>query len=209
MAEIVVIGGGGHAKVLIGLLKKTGWEILGFTDTQGRGPVLGVPCLGGDAELRAIIAEHPRCSAVVGVGKVDASDVRERLGRELLALGFACPVIVSPYAVVNEEVRFGAGTAVFDGVVVNSGTVTGDHCILNTNCTVEHDCRLGSNVHVAPGAVLSGGVTVGDGCLIGAGATVIQDVVLCAGSLIGAGSTVAGEISVPGVYAGSPARRIK
>ena len=64
-------------------------------------------------------------------------------------------------------------------------------------------------MHVAPGAVLSGGVTVGDDCMIGAGATVIQDVVLCAGCLIGAGSTVVGEISVPGVYAGSPARRIR
>ena len=209
MAEIVVLGGGGHAKVLIGLLKKTDWTILGFTDADRHAPILGVPYLGVDTALSTVIAQHPRCSAIVGVGKVDTSDIRERLARLLLTLGFACPVIVSPQAVVNEEVRLGAGTAVFDGVVVNSGTITGDHCILNTNSTVEHDCRLGTNVHVAPGAVICGGVKLGDRCMIGAGATVIQDVAVCAGSLIGAGSTVAGKINDPGVYAGNPARRIK
>ena len=209
MAKIVVIGGGGHAKVLISLLKKLGWEILGYTDEQDRGFILGIPYLGDDRVLPGVLRTHQRCSAVIGLGKTDTSTARGRLQREIRALGFDSPVVVSPRAVVNEDVELDAGTAVFDGAVVNSGTVAGGHCVLNTNSTVEHDCRLGENVHVAPGATVSGSVTIGDDCMIGAGATLVQNVTVCSGCLIGAGSTIVADIDIPGVYVGNPARRIR
>lgn len=209
MAEIVVVGGGGHAKVLISLLKKLHWDVIGYTDPRTGDAVLGVPCIGDDAALPEILSTHPGCSAAIGLGKTDVSAQRALLQRSVAALGFDFPVIVSPQAVVNEEVRLAAGTTVCDGAVVNSGTVTGEHCILNTNCTVEHDCRLGAHVHVAPGAVLGGAVTAGDGCVLGAGSTVIHAVTLCEDCLIGAGSTVVADIDEPGVYAGNPARRLR
>lgn len=209
MAEIVVIGGGGHAKVLVSLLKQLGWEILGYTDEQDRGFILGIARLGDDSVLPGVLSMHRRCSAVIGLGKIDVSAARVELQRDLRTLGFGLPVIVSPRAVLNEEVELGAGTAVFDGAVVNTGTVTGGLCILNTNSTVEHDCRLGDNVHVAPGAIVSGAAVVGDDCMIGAGATVIQEVTVCRGSLIGAGAVVIADIESPGVYVGNPARRIR
>ena len=73
MPDIVVIGGGGHAKVLISVLKKCGYSVLGYTDNLDRGPVLGAPYLGNDGVLRNITARNARCNAVIGVGKVDSS----------------------------------------------------------------------------------------------------------------------------------------
>ena len=209
MAEIVVIGGGGHAKVLISLLKKLGWEVLGYTDGQDRGFVLGIPYLGDDRVLAGVLSTHQHCSAVIGLGKVDASAARAQLQRDIRALGYDYPVVVSSRAVVNEGVVLGVGTVVLDGAVVNSGTVAGGLCILNTNSTVEHDCRLGDNVHVAPGATVSGGVTIGDDCMIGAGSTIIQGVTVCPSCLIGAGSTVIKDLDIAGVYVGNPARRVR
>lgn len=209
MAEIVVIGGGGHAKVLVSLLKKLGWEILGYTDERDRSTILDAPYLGDDAVLPGLLSAHQHCSALVGVGKIDASPARVGLQHELRALGFDAPVIVSPCAVFNDEVEVGAGTAVFDGAVVNSGTVAGSLCILNTNSTVEHDCRLGDNVHVAPGATVCGSVAIGNDCMIGAGSTIAQGVTVCAGSVIGAGAIVVADIDIPDVYVGNPARRIR
>ena len=208
MDRVVVIGGGGHAKVLISVIKKIGLEIAGYTDSQDRGTILGVPYLGDDGVLPDLIRAEGHCQAAVGLGKIDASSERMRLRGEVDALGLALPVIISPQAMVNEEVEFGPGTAVFDGVAVNSGTIIGSICILNTNSTVEHDCRLGDNVHIAPGVTLSGGVTIGSNCMIGTGANVIQGVTICADCLIGAGATVVGDIKVAGTYAGNPARRI-
>jgi sugar O-acyltransferase (sialic acid O-acetyltransferase NeuD family) len=206
---IVVIGGGGHAKVVIGVLKKSAHDVVGYTDRRDRGAILSVPYLGDDDILAEFIRIQGRCWAIVGVGKTDVSARRITLQTELGALGFEFPVIISPRAVVNEEIGLGPGTAVLDGVVVNSGTEVGRACILNTHSTVEHDCRIGDNVHIAPGVTLSGGVTIGDNCMIGTGSNIIQKVSICADCLVGAGSTVVKDMTIPGTYAGNPAKRIR
>ncbi len=208
MAEIVVIGGGGHAKVLISLLRKLDWSVVGYTDARDRGIILGARHLGDDDVLGAVLGEHAGCAVLVGVGKVDGSATRTCLQREASALGFRVPTAVSPQAVVNEGVVLGAGTVVFDGAVINSGASLGCLCIVNTHGTVEHDCRLGDNVHVAPGAVLSGGASIGNDCMLGAGATVIHGITVADGCVIGAGAVVVADLDEPGVYAGNPARRI-
>jgi len=208
MAEIVVIGGGGHAKVLVSVLKKLPWTIVGYTDPHDAGPLLGVAWLGDDEALAGVRAGNPGCAALVGVGKVDSRPLRAEVQRSLARLGFAIPVVVSPQAVVNEDVTLGAGSMIFDGALVNSGATAGEGCILNTGSIVEHDCRLGDDVHVAPGATVSGGSSIGDHCMIGAGATVVHAVTICRGCLVGAGAVVAADIAEPGVYAGVPARRI-
>jgi sugar O-acyltransferase (sialic acid O-acetyltransferase NeuD family) len=208
MNDMVVIGGGGHTKVLISILKRLDYRLLGYTDPMDRGPILGVAYLGGDDILRSLIREHMGCFAAIGLGKVDASAARRALADRVGAIGFVLPPVISPTAIVNEGVDLGTGTVVFDGVVVNSGTVIEGLCILNTSCIVEHDCRLGDNVHVAPGAVVSGGVTVGANTMLGAGSTVVQDVSIVADCMVGAGSTVAYDLESPGTYVGSPARRI-
>ena len=207
MSRIVVVGGGGHAKVVISVLRRLPWDIAGYTDSRDRGAILGVKRVGDDSAIPGLLEADPQMEAVIGIGKIDASRARLQLQDELAAAGLAFPAIVSPRAVVNDEVTLGPGTVVLDGAVLNSGTVTGRGCIFNTNSTVDHDCRIGHDVHVAPGATVSGGVTVGDDCMIGAGATLIHGVTICPGVLVGAGATVVGDIATPGTYVGLPARR--
>ena len=207
--NIIVIGGGGHAKVLISVLKKAGYQIEGYTDTEDKGLILGIRHLGNDGVLLDIARRQTAWKAIIGVGKIDASDARLRLQDQISALGFEIPAVRSPHSVVNEAVTLGAGTVVLDGVVVNSGTEIGRACILNTSSTVEHDCRIGENVHIAPGVTLSGGVTIGDHCMLGTGVNVMQSIKIYEGCLIGAGSTVVKDITTPGTYAGNPAQRIR
>lgn len=209
MDGIVVIGGGGHAKVLISVLRKLQWDVLGYTDARDNGVILGANHLGDDGALPDLRCSHGRCGAVVGVGKVDASPLRTSLQERVESLGFVVPVVVSPDATVNAEVTLGTGTAVFDGAIVNSGTRTGRACIINSNSTVEHDSWLGDNVHIASGATVCGGVTVGENCFVGAGATVVQGVRICDDCLVGAGAVVTRDLQEPGTYVGSPAERTR
>jgi sugar O-acyltransferase (sialic acid O-acetyltransferase NeuD family) len=209
MDKIVVIGGGGHAKVLISILKKCSCEVVGYTDDYDRGNILGVSYLGNDSILKEIGKESRVAHAVVGIGKVDCSDTRLRIQEDVKKLGFAFPIIISPRASVNEDVALDEGTVVFDGAVINSGAHIGRSCIINSNSTVEHDCRLGDNVHLGPGATVSGGVTIGDNCMIGVGACIIHSVSVSSGALIGAGSIVVKNIEFPGTYAGTPAKKIR
>jgi sugar O-acyltransferase (sialic acid O-acetyltransferase NeuD family) len=207
--EIVVIGGGGHAKVVISILRKLCHCILAYTDLKDHGAVLGVPYLGSDRELIALAGGAKRLSAVLAVGQVGLGQPRYELWTRLQSPSLSFPLIVSPDAIVNEGVSGGEGAVVMDGVVINAGATIGCGSIVNTNSTVEHDVVLEDWVHVAPGATISGGVTVGRFSMIGAGATVIEGIKIAAGCMVGAGATVVRDLTEQGVYVGSPARRIK
>jgi sugar O-acyltransferase (sialic acid O-acetyltransferase NeuD family) len=208
--EIVVIGGGGHAKVVISILRKLKrYRILGYTDLKDHGLVLGVPYLGADRNLAALAVGSKKLNAVLAVGQVGLGEQRYVLWTRLHSPALSMPLIVSPDAVVNEGVSGGEGAVVMDGAVINSGATIGRGAIMNTNSTIEHDVVLADWVHVAPGATISGGVTVGRFSMIGAGATVIEGIKIAAGCMVGAGATVVRDLTEPGVYLGSPARRIK
>jgi sugar O-acyltransferase (sialic acid O-acetyltransferase NeuD family) len=210
MAKIIVIGGGGHAKVVISVLNKLKkFELLGYTDRVNNGRILGAKYLGNDSVLPAIKKKHPTCEAVIGVGNVKISDLREKIDHQLEKLKFKLPALVSPTAIVNRDVDVGEGTVIMDGVVIQPGTKIGACAIINTGALIDHDCSVGDYVHVAPGAVLCGGVQVGRGSLVGAGSTVIQYKKVGKDCLIGAGSTVIRDCLKPGTYFGLPAKLVK
>jgi sugar O-acyltransferase (sialic acid O-acetyltransferase NeuD family) len=209
MNSIVVIGGGGHAKVLIAVLHKTSWMVLGYTDKRDRGALLGEPYLGDDQALPPVLTQNPGCAVAIGVGKINVSPLRAGLLDRAIAMGFNAPVLLSPDAVINEEVELGPGTMVFDSAVVNSGTRSGSACIVNTNSTLEHDCLLGDDVHVAPGAVVCGEVSIGSHTLVGAGATILPGLTVCEDCVVAAGAAVVQDLVNPGVYAGVPAVRLR
>jgi sugar O-acyltransferase (sialic acid O-acetyltransferase NeuD family) len=207
---IVVIGGGGHAKVVIAILRKLkSHHIRGYTDLKNNGAVLGVPYLGSDRELLALAVGRKKLSAVLALGQVGLGRPRYELWTRLQSSSLSFPLIVSPDAIVNEGVSGGEGAVVMDGAVINSGASIGRGAIVNTNSTIEHDVVLADWVHVAPGATISGHATVGDFSMIGAGATVIEGIKITSGCMVGAGATVVRDLTEPGVYVGSPARRIK
>ena len=210
MKEILIIGAGGHAKVLISIIKKSKmFHPIGYTDIHDKGLLLGIRYLGKDDILEGVIKNKRHFAAAIGLGTVGLDHARIRVFETLERLGFVLPVIVSPQAIVNEDVKIGMATVICDGVVVQPGTSIGRAVILNTKCSVDHDCEIGDFSHIAPGAILSGGVRVGKNCLIGTGAAVIQGVRICENCVIGAGATVIDNIDEYGIYVGSPARKIK
>ena len=208
--SIVIVGGGGHAKVLISVVKKLKtFDLVGYTDLKDNGPILGAAFLGTDDILKDLNKAHGSLSGVIGLGSVRVSDKRRQLWDMLNREGYELPFIVSPDAVVNESVSIGEGTVVLDGAVINTGSRIGRNCVINTNSTVEHDCEIGDHAHVASGATLGGGVKVGENAMVGAGATVIQYVSICPECMVGAGAVVIKDISETGTYVGNPARKLR
>src|ERR1017187_10382479 len=123
---IVVVGGGGHAKVVISLLRKLkSHRILGYTDFKDNGPLVGIPYLGSDRDLVALAVEPKKLNAVLALGQVGLGKPRHELWTRLRSLALSFPVLVSPDAIVNEEVSSGEGAVVMDGAVINSGANIG------------------------------------------------------------------------------------
>ena len=210
MDNIVIIGGGGHAKVLINIIKKNNdFAITGYTDNNDCGEQLGIKYLGNDTILGELITNNKCSHAALGVGQINLNNKRYIITGSIKNLGYKFPAIISKDSIINEDVSIGEGTVVFDGVVINSGSKIGKFSILNTGVIIDHDCEIGDHTHIATGAVLSGGVKVRSNSMIGAGATVIQYKEIAESCMIGAGAVVTNDLKEPGVYAGIPAKKIK
>ncbi len=201
---LVVVGAGGHARVVIDAIEKQGsYRVAGVLDdapgNAGR-TVMGYAVLGG-REVAGTAAVPAR--AVVAIGSPAG---RSAWLAHLAALGYELPVVVHPHAQVGRDVELGAGTVLLAGAIVNSGARLGQGVIVNTSASVDHDCRLGDVVHIAPGARLAGNVSVGERSHVGIGACVIQGVQIGADAVIGAGAAVVGPIPAGATAVGVPAR---
>src|SRR5580704_17187537 len=90
---IVVVGGGGHAKVVIAILRKLkSHHILGYTDLKNNGPLLGVPYLGSDRELLALSVGRKRLSVVLALGQVGLGRPRYELWTRLQSPSLSLPL---------------------------------------------------------------------------------------------------------------------
>lgn len=192
---VIVLGAGGHAKVLINALQLCSVEILGITDpapTLVGQDVLGVPIIGTDDELKNHSAE--KVQLVNGLGSVGLPKARYRLFDECKKQGFAFATVVHPTAIVAADVEIGEGSQIMAGAVLQPGVSIGDNAVINTRASLDHDCTIGSHTHIAPGVTLSGNVHVGNEAHVGAGASVVQGVKIGNDSLVGAGSVVLKDI---------------
>ena len=211
--RIVCIGGGGHAVVVIDALQAIAstaadMEIAGFTDETGAAqPILGVPCIGTDADLPHLVASRLLTHYIVAVGSTrGGGELRTRLFIAGEAAGLAPLTAIHPSAIVAGSALIGEGTIVMAGAVIQPRVEIGRNVIVNTRASIDHDCRIGDHVHVAPGAVLSGGILLEDGCHVGAGAGILQHLRIARGATVAAGSTVVREVAAGALVKGTPAR---
>jgi sugar O-acyltransferase (sialic acid O-acetyltransferase NeuD family) len=201
--KIVIIGGGGHARVVADiLLAMDGMEPLGFITPDhapGTPGPLGLAVLGSDDAVASI----PHDGLVVAVGD---NRIRERLFARFSDRGETLVNAIHPSAILAPDVVLGRGCMVCPGAIVNTGTMIGDNVILNTGSVTEHDCRVGDHAHVAPGARLAGAVRIGAGALVGLGAAVLPGVAMGDGAVAGAGAVVLGDVPPGQTVVGVPAR---
>jgi sugar O-acyltransferase (sialic acid O-acetyltransferase NeuD family) len=208
----VILGGGGHAAVLVEALRAAGaaaaLAILDADCSRWGQDVLGVPVRGGDDLLPTLHGQGADCF-VVGLGATGVGHARRRMFEYGVSCGLEPLTVVHPAAVISPSARMGRGCQVLAGSVVQARAVLGDNVIVNTGAIVEHDCVLGDDVHLATGARLAGGVSVGRGSLVGLGAAVLQGLHVGEDAIVGGGAVVVRDVPDGVVVAGVPARPLR
>lgn len=176
----VLLGAGGHAKVVLSLAQALGYTMTGVCDpalaSQSIAKWREVPVLGGDDAILTL--DVGSTVLINGIGQLPGGPVRRNLFEKYRKLGFLFPPLIHPFAWVDASARLEEGVQIMAGAVIQADCRIGENSIINTRASIDHDARIGSHVHVAPGATLCGGVSVGSGAFIGAGATVIQGVTI-------------------------------
>jgi sugar O-acyltransferase (sialic acid O-acetyltransferase NeuD family) len=195
----VIIGAGGHGKVVADALIASGCVAdLCFADDVAsmKGQhAIGIPVAGS---LQDVLNADAYVHVAIG-----SNAIRQKILRSLIA--YKCFSVVHPNAIVSNWAQYGPGTFIAAMAVIGPDAKLGQGVIVNHAAVVDHDCEVGDFAHIAPGATLAGGVHVGAGVLIGAGARVLPGVCVGAGAVIGAGAVVTKDVLPGFLVSGVPA----
>lgn len=203
LKPIVVIGGGGHASVLVDILRSQGREIVGIVcpdDVTNRDVFSGLAHYIGDESVFQF--ETQEVLLVNGIGVLPHSTLKTKLNQFYLSRGYQFETVIAQSAQISPYAKIEQGAQVFPNALINAGAIIGSHTIINSAAVIEHDCNIGQYNHIAPRATLCGQVKSAENVYVGAGATVIQNIALDAGAVVGAGSVVTqnlmkNEINLP------------
>ena len=199
MNRLIIIGAGGHGKVIADAALKNGYTNICYIDDHATGDVMGFPIIGTSADIERL--NDGSTDFIIGIGN---NEVRKTIA-ETHNVNWVS--IVHPSAQIAFNVEIGKGTVVMANAVVNVCATVGEHCIINTGAIVEHDNVIENSAHISPNVALGGTVRIGSLTHVGIGATVKNNTEICSECTIGAGAVVVKNIKEPGTYVGVPVRK--
>jgi acetyltransferase EpsM len=203
-SPFVIVGYGGHAKIIIDGLKRTNKEIHYIFDCDPHK-------IGEMSDIGVKIQKIPdqawweshSTQAIMAIG--NNSD-RKKIATQLGNINWG--QCIHPSSLIHEGTHIGKGVYIGANVLIQPGVVIGDHVIINSGAIIEHDVTLHDYCHIAPGSILTGGVSVGEGTLIGAGSILIPNRSVGEWSIIGAGSVIVKDIASHQKAVGNPCKII-
>lgn len=208
MKKVIVIGSGGHAKVIIDIILQRNkilddnLNIIGILDDKynedEKIEIFETPVIG---KIDKMLELHENVYYVIAIGN---NNVRRKIAEKYSDKKFI--KLIHPKATIGEKVNIEDGTVVMAGSIINSYTKIGKHCILNTGSIIEHDNIIENYVHISPNATLCGGVTVGEETWVGAGTTIIQEKKIGKKVMIGAGAVVIRDVKDKSKILGIPGK---
>lgn len=205
--DLIVIGAGGQARIVIENAELSKLKILGIIDINYSGEeeyILGYKVLGGEDELRCF--DINQVSTVIAIGD---NSLRRKYFDKLKNRGFSILTIINPHAMISRYATIGEGVFISTAAIINTKAVIEENSIINSAAIIEHETHIGKDCHIGPGVKIAGRVKISDGVFVGIGSSIIDKVKIGSDCVIGAGSVVINDVPSNTTFAGIPAKRIK
>jgi len=209
--KVLIIGAGGHSKVIVDIIQsEKKYEIVGFIDNiQPIGKeVCGYKVIGREEDIKTLTDNLNIYGGVIAVGD---NFLRSNLEKKIKKLcnKFIFVNCLHPKSNIAFDVIMGEGNVVMAGATINTSSEIGNHCIFNTNSSIDHDNKISNFVSIAPNAVTGGNVEIGAFSAIGIGSTIIHNISVGENCIVGASSLVHQDTISNSVYYGIPAKFIR
>lgn len=204
--KVVIIGAGGHAKVIADIIEKSGDEIVGFLDDNkkmGTTIIKEYKVLGDFNNRFPLAIANSDYEFIIAIGD---NKKREEISHSPNLKFYTA---IHPSAQIGLDVEIKEGTVIMGNACINSSAKIGKHCIINTGAIIEHDNIIEDFVHISPNVALGGTVKIGKNTHVGIGSIIKNNITICENCKIGAGAVVVKDIKEEGTYVGVPAKGIK
>ena len=203
--QLLMLGAGGHARVLQEVLEEAGHSLAGFVAPSAEGSLLAgeLSCVSDDEVLASFAPSD--YLLINGVGSSSDLALRDGVFQKYKAAGFNFLQLQAQTAHISESAKVLEGVQVMHQSVVHSSAIVDDNSIVNTGAIVEHHCVIGTSSHIAVGSVLCGNVVIGNRTHVGANATILQGVRVGSNCIIGAGAVVLHDVPDNSIAVGVPA----
>tara|TARA_R110002012_G_scaffold56765_2_gene145848 strand:- start:16580 stop:17221 length:642 start_codon:yes stop_codon:yes gene_type:complete len=191
----LLIGGGGHASVLLEILIEQKINIIGYvspTPAVNKKLFSNLHWFKSDEDILQF--DNSMTKLVNGIGSLPGNTIRADLYRKYKNLGYSFATLISEKADVSKYACLKEGVQVMRGAIIQTGACIGYNSIVNTGAIIDHDCSIGSNNHIAPGVIISGQVTSSSNVHFGTGSAVIQSINVNENVIIGAGVSVTKDV---------------
>ena len=208
-SKIVIFGTSGHSKAVVDIIETNSeFELIGFIDnlnSVGK-KILDYPVIGNDSELLDLMYKYDFCKGVIAIGD---NFIRSRISKEIIKIApnFHFVNCIHSSAKLSNHCHLGVGNVVMPGVTINAASVIDNHCILNTNSSLDHDCQMMNFSSLAPNSAVGGNCFIGDFSHVGIGAAILQGVKIGKNCIIGGGSFVNSDCGSNSTFFGIPAEK--
>lgn len=158
--RIVIIGAGGHAKVVCDAILANGeYKIAGFVDAEiPVGTVIfdGHKVIASQKDIPELnkFADH----FIIAIGN---NQIREKLFIETVQY-LKPAIVVHPSCVIAKNITLSDGTVCLANSVINADCTIGKNVIINSCVVVDHDSIIGNNVHLSIGTMVGSNSSIAD-----------------------------------------------
>ncbi|MDC3024468.1 acetyltransferase [Alphaproteobacteria bacterium] len=191
--KIIMLGAGGHARVLYDIISINQVEICAVVDITEEllKPFNSFIHINNDENIEKRLPPE-KYEVINAVGMIPGKKIflRKSLYSFYKLRKYDFVSLIHPSAIISKSSKIYEGVNIMAGCIIQANTRIYENTIINTGVKIDHDCTIGKNVHISPGTTLCGNVKVGDNSFIGAGVIGLPGTVIPSESVIPAGKVL-------------------